>query len=62
MSTEKLKLQFLPFSSNWSLYTWLPCWHVYKTTQHACRHIISSNGAFGRRDYFDGHLLNSRTK
>jgi len=44
------------------LYTWLPCWHVYKTTWHAGRQLSSTNRAFGRNDYFDGRLLNSGIK
>ena len=59
---QKVKRTFLVFPSNWSLYTWLPCRHVYKTPSHAGRQLSNTNGAFGRKDYFDGRLLNSGTK
>jgi len=63
---EKLNLKsktgILAFPSNWSLYTWLPCWHVYKTTWHVGQQLSNTNGAFGRKDYFDRRLLNSRIK
>jgi len=29
------------FQSNWSLYTWLSCRHVYKTTSHAGRQLAT---------------------
>jgi len=32
IESEKLKLKFVAFLSNWSLYTWLTGWHVHNTT------------------------------
>jgi len=56
-----LKMKFVVFPSKWSLYTWLTGWHVNITTQHAGQHFTLTNREIGRRDEFDGRLLNSGT-
>lgn len=47
---SKVQLKFCVFQSNWSLYTWLPCRHVYKPISHAGRQLSTTNGAIGRKD------------